>query len=192
MRRHGAALVLLAGLLGGCALTGGPDQESTTPAGTTTEGASVSERVDEATAREQAPRVRAILQDLWNQFDLEDKPPLDEEAGDGGDTRMCTLDVDEHITAWAERAGLRVSQEEDVELEEQQAQLVRVWLDDNGWERIDSPAPDSSTVTYHRDEEGFTVTVAPQDDARVFLDVSSPCYDEQGQRVAGATSSPDA
>ncbi|WP_143553848.1 hypothetical protein [Serinicoccus sp. CNJ-927] len=143
----------------------------------------VTARADEAAAGEQQPRVREILQDLWDQFDLPDKPKLEEQMAPGG-LRACTLDTKSNISAWAETARLRVSAGENPELEAEQAELVRAWLDDNGWERIDNPAPESSPVTYHRNDDGFTVTVAPQLDARVILDVESPCFDDQGRRVS--------
>ncbi|WP_298888784.1 hypothetical protein [uncultured Serinicoccus sp.] len=166
------------------ALLGCQDEDGTTTptSGPTTEGTSVTGRADEAAAREQQPRVREILQELWDQFDLEDKPPLEDKPGDG-DLVACSLDTTAQITSWAEGAQLRVSKEKDPELEARQAALVRAWLDDNGWERIDNPAPESSPVTYHRNDDGFKVTVAPQLDARVDLDVESPCFDDQGQQV---------
>ncbi|WP_298888786.1 hypothetical protein [uncultured Serinicoccus sp.] len=177
--RRPAALVgaLALTALGGCSLLGEDDSRVTTPGGSV-----VTARADQAVAREQQPRVRELLQDLWDQFDLEDKPPLDDEVGEG-DLRACTLDTKARVRSWAARAQLRVSEEENPELEAQQARLVRDWLDSNGWDRLDNPAPDSSPVTYHRNAEGFRVTVAPQLDARVTLDVESPCFDEQGQQV---------
>ncbi len=179
MRFLGSVLALAAVTLAGCQNLGG----ATTPEGsTTTEEASVSGSADEAAAREQQPRVREILQDLWDQFDLEDKPPLEDKPGEGT-IRACTLDTKSDLSAWAEGTQLRVSEEADPELEAEQAQLVRDWLDANDWERLDNPAPDSSPVTYHRNDQGFKVTVAPQLDARVNLDVESPCFDGQGQRV---------
>ena len=171
-----AALALTG--IGGCSLLGEDDTRITTPG-----GAVVTARAAEAAAREQQPRVREILQDLWGQFDLPDKPKLEEQMAPGG-LRACTFDTMSEISAWAETVRLRVSEEEDPELEAEQAELVRAWLDDNGWERIDNPAPESSPVTYHRNDDGFAVTVAPQLDARVHLDVESPCFDDQGQQVS--------
>ncbi|WP_130014450.1 hypothetical protein [Serinicoccus sediminis] len=167
----------MVGSVAGCALLSADDARVTTPG-----GAVVTARADEAAAREQQPRVREILQDLWDQFDLADKPEVEQQMAPGG-LRACTLDVTSDISAWAESARLRVSEEENPELEAEQAQLVRDWLDANGWERLDNPAPDSSPVTYHRDADGFKVTVAPQLDARVSLDVESPCFDDQGRQV---------
>ena len=179
MRVLTPALALAAVALAGCqTIDGAANPEGST----TTEGTSVSGRADEAAAREQQPRVREILQDLWDQFDLEDKPPLEDKPGEG-DLVACALDTTAQITSWAEGAQLRVSEEENPELEAEQAELVRAWLDDTGWERIDNPAPESSPVTYHRNDDGFTVTVAPQLDARVDLDVESPCFDDQGRQV---------
>ncbi|ANS79172.1 hypothetical protein SGUI_1776 [Serinicoccus hydrothermalis] len=163
--------------LGGCSLLGEDDTRVTTSGGSV-----VTARADQAAAREQQPRVREILQDLWDQFDLEDKPPLEDKPGEG-DLRSCTLGGTDRITAWAEGTQLRVSQEPNPELEAEQAELVRAWLDDNGWERIDNPAPEGDPVTYHRNDGGFTVTVAPQLDARVNLDEESPCFDDQGRQV---------
>lgn len=187
MRRFALA-GLLAGLLAGCQLSG--DDSATTQDTTTTTGGTVTARADERAAEAQAPQVRAILQDLWDQFDLPDKASLDDKPGDGR-LRACTLDTMTHITSWAEQAQLRVSQEENPELEAHQAERVRVWLDDNGWERIDNPAPASDPVTYHRNDDGFFVTVTPWGDARVDLDVESPCFNDQGQRVVGTTSRAD-
>lgn len=189
-RRVALPLVVAGLLLTGCQQTdpGGP----TPGQGTTDEGATtMDDRADERAAEEQAPRTREILRSLWEQFDLEDKPPLEEEAGERGQLRMCSLGVDDHLSSWSDRAGLRVAQQEDPDLEAAQAELVRTWMDDNGFERIDNPAPEDSPLTYHRSEDGFFVTVAPQGDARVFLDVESPCFDDQGQRVVGTTSRTD-
>ena len=168
---------LMVASVAGCSLLAADDARVTTPG-----GAVVTARADEAAAREQQPRVREILQDLWDQFDLPDKPSLEDKPGEGS-IRACTLDTKSDISAWAEGTQLRVAEEADPELEAEQAQLVRDWLDANGWERLDNPAPDSSPVTYHRNDQGFKVTVAPQLDARVNLDVESPCFDEEGQRV---------
>lgn len=179
MRVMSSVLALAAVTLAGCQDPGG----QTTPEGsTTTEGTSVSGRADEAAAREQQPRVREILQDLWDQFDVEDKPPLEDKPGEGS-IRACTLGGPARVSAWAEGTQLRVAQETDPELEAEQAQLVRAWLDDHGWERIDNPAPEGDPVTYHRNTDGFVVTITPWGDARVDLDVQSPCFDEEGQRV---------
>ncbi|WP_143553973.1 alpha/beta hydrolase [Serinicoccus sp. CUA-874] len=57
------ALALTA--LGGCSLLAEDDTRITTPG-----GAVVTARAAEAAAGEQQPRVREILQDLWDQFDL--------------------------------------------------------------------------------------------------------------------------
>ena len=179
MRLLAPTLALAAVTLGGCQNLGG----QTIPEGsTTTEESSVSGRADEAAAREQQPRVREILHVLWDQFDVEDKPPLEDKPGEG-DIRACTLGGTARISAWAEGTQLRVSEEENPELEAEQAELVRVWLDDNGWERLDNPAPEGDPVTYHRNADGFVVTVTPWGDARVDLDVQSPCFDEQGRQV---------
>lgn len=168
---------LMMASVAGCALLSADDARVTTPG-----GAVVTARADEAAAREQRASTREILHDLWDQFDLEDKPPLEDETGEGN-IRACTLDTKSDLSAWAEGTQMRVAEEADPELEAEQAQLVRDWLDANGWERLDNPAPDSSPVTYHRNDQGFKVTVAPQLDARVDLDVESPCFDGQGQRV---------
>ena len=170
-----AALALTG--IGGCSLLGEDDTRITTPG-----GAVVTARAAEAAAREQQPRVREILQDLWGQFDLPDKPKLEEQMAPGG-LRACTFDTMSEISAWAETARLRVSEEEDPRLEAEQAELVRSWLDDHGWERLDNPAPEGDLVSYHRNAEGFTVTLTPWGDARVQVDVQSPCFDEQGRQV---------
>ncbi|WP_281964959.1 hypothetical protein [Serinicoccus marinus] len=143
----------------------------------------VTARAAEAAAGEQQPRVREILQDLWDQFDLPDKPKLEEQMAPGG-LRACTFDTMSEIWAWAETVRLRVSEEEDPRLEAEQAELVRSWLDDHGWERLDDPAPEGDPVTHHRNTDGFEVTITPWMDARVQVDVRSPCFDDQGRRVS--------
>ncbi len=168
---------LMMASVAGFALLSADDARVTTPG-----GAVVTARADEAAAREQRARTREILHDLWDQFDLADKPDVEQQMAPGR-LRACTLDTTSQISAWAETARLRVSEDANPELEAGQAELVRAWLDDHGWERIDNPAPEGDPVTYHRDADGFKVTVAPQLDARVSLDVESPCFDGQGQRV---------
>lgn len=186
----GVVAVALSGmLLAGCQQTGtnGPTQGQSP----TTDGApTMDSRADEQAAEAQAPRTREILEDLWGEFDLADKLPLDDRAGDGGRLRSCTLDTQADLTSWAEGAGLRVSQEENLELEAQQAELVRTWLDAQDYERLDVPVSDPEATTYHR-KDGFIVTVANQLDARVSLDVESPCFDEDGQAVSGTPSRTD-
>ncbi|OLT17884.1 hypothetical protein BJF80_00765 [Serinicoccus sp. CUA-874] len=88
----------------------------------------VTARAAEAAAGEQQPRVREILQDLWDQFDLPDKPKLEEQMAPGG-LRARTFDTMSEISAWAE-------------------------------------------------------TITPWMDARVQVDVRSPCFDDQGRRVS--------
>ncbi|WP_149814454.1 hypothetical protein [Serinicoccus marinus] len=136
----------------------------------------------EDAARAQQPPVREILQALWDQFELPNKPGLDEHKDPGG-LRACLFTASSDSTSWAETARLRVSEVKDPALEARQAQLARDWLEENGWEELDNPAPEGDLVSYHRNAEGFTVTLTPWGDARVQVDVQSPCFDEQGRQV---------
>lgn len=132
----------------------------------------------EDAARAQQPQVRAILETLWDQFDLPDKPDLEEQMAPGS-LRACLFTTASDSTSWAETARLRVAEDKDPGLEAQQAQLARDWLQQNGWEELDNPAPEGDLVSYHQNAEGFRVTITPWGDARVQVDVQSPCFADE-------------
>lgn len=141
----------------------------------------------ETAARAQAEEVDALLARVWEQFDLPGKPGVEEQSAPGA-IIACSFDASRPVSAWHRSAVLQVAEQEDLELERQQAERVRTWLGQEGWKPVRNPGPPSDLVSYHRDPDGYVVTVVQEGDFRVKVDVESPCFDAEGHRVRVPTS----
>lgn len=141
-------------LLTGCTPQTAPegDTQMTTPAQTG----------DAASHQE---RTVQILAAAYERIEVEDRPGLEDQKGPGAEI-ACTLGGPEPALAWSEKVRLRVDDEA------AQAERVRSWLDEEGYERLD--LTDGATATGHR-RDGFTVLVSTWSDGRVGISVESPC-----------------
>lgn len=110
-------------------------------------------------------RTVQILAAAYERIEVEDRPGLEDQKGPGAEI-ACTLGGPEPALAWSEKVRLRVDDEA------AQAERVRSWLDEEGYERLDLTG--SATATGHR-RDGFTVLVSTWSDGRVGISVESPC-----------------
>lgn len=83
-------------------------------------------------AEAQRENTLEILSGSYDQLNVPDKPDPDYQKGPGSEID-CTFGGPATGTAWGERVGLRVGEQEVTG----QAELVRSWLDDEGCERLD-------------------------------------------------------
>lgn len=180
MRQAAALLAAALVLLGGCGSTG-QTNEQTTPQ--TTEQTTQQTPQEAETAMPSTPADRAehrertleILSGAYRQLDVPDKPDLVDRKGPGAEID-CTLGGPRSATAWGERAGIDVGEQE----VETQAERVRAWLDDEGFERLE--LRNMTGTTGHR-LDGYSILVKAWPDGRVTLEAESPCVDEEGNRV---------
>ncbi|QFG67423.1 hypothetical protein [Ornithinimicrobium pratense] len=116
-------------------------------------------------ARAAQHRTLAILEQVYDQLQAPDTPPLAEQAAPGAEA-VCTLDESDPAMAWTEMVFLTVDSPAT------QARLAREWLAAEGYEQTQSRQ--GGTITSHL-FDGYTVTVAEWPDGRVELNVESPC-----------------
>lgn len=155
--RSALALAVLA-LLASCGTPTTPPEGRTTMAPTSSAG----QDHDPRSAQE---RTLAILEQVYDQLQAPDKPPLTEQKAPGAEA-VCTLEESDPATAWTEIVFLPVDSPAD------QAGRARGWLAAEGWEQTQSRQ--GGAITSHV-LDGYTVTVAEWADGRVELNVESPC-----------------
>ncbi|WP_131103245.1 hypothetical protein [Ornithinimicrobium sufpigmenti] len=151
-------LLALLALLAGCGTT------PTSPEGRTTM-VPTSSATPGPDARSAQERTLAILEQVYDQLQVADKPPLAEQKAPGAEA-VCTLQEPDPATAWTEIVFLPVDSPGE------QAGRAREWLAAEGYEQVQSRQ--GGTITSHL-LDGYTVTVAEWSDGRVELNVESPC-----------------
>lgn len=152
------AVATLLALLAGCGTT------TTSPEGRTTM-APTSSATPGPDARSAQERTLAILEQVYDQLQVADRPPLAEQKAPGAEA-ACTLEEQDPATAWTEIVFLPVDSPGE------QAGRAREWLAAEGYEQVQSRQ--GGTITSHV-LDGYTVTVAEWSDGRVELNVESPC-----------------
>ena len=159
------ALTLAASTLAVLALLAGCGTTTTPPEGRTTSTSSAAPGHDVRSAQE---RTLSILEQVYDQLQTPDKPPLAEQKAPGAEA-VCTLQEPDPATAWTEIVFLPVDSPGE------QAGRARDWLAAEGYRQTQSRQ--GGAITSHL-LDGYTVTVAEWSDGRVELNVESPCLDE--------------
>lgn len=176
MRPHRLLVPVVTGLLAlllvaGCGPGRDPGDPTTSPP---TDGAPMTYHSAEEASLAQRETADALLAEVTALFTPEDASQVDRYLLHGNPA--CTLDAPPAL-AW--RSSTRF------EVPDQAAATTpaRAAVVDLGWEPLESADADGEQLTYHRNAEGFVLSIAHGTGQWVMLGVESPCFAADGTRL---------